>query len=252
MPSPLERHLLVWGKEKVRILQQSHVLVAGIGGLGCVVAEQLVRSGVGTLTLIDNAYVDIADLGRQVLYSNDNIGEPKVVAAARRLLAIAPNVSIHPLQGAVNNIFAEAMAATPAGLLANGKLTRSTLSVFAFADCLDNYEARFALEAALPQGAFLVHAGIEEERGQITTFVQGGASTLSQFYTGAVQPASPIAVIPQCCSIVGGYQSLTVLNNIWFNAGLIPASNIECTLRGYLALIDVADGTQERLRLAGA
>ncbi len=256
MASFLERQLLVWGEEKVQVLQESHVVVVGVGGLGCVVAEQLARSGVGTLTLIDNAYVDMADLGRQVLYSKDDIGEPKVSAAARRLLSLAPKIVIYPLQSSVEDIFvggetvdtAEAMAGDATGV----HLPKNIFSLHAFADCLDNYAARFALEAGLPKEAFLVHAGIEEERGQITTVLAGGNLTLRQLFVGAKQPAPPIAIIPQACSIVGGYQSLVILNNLWFRAGLMGADKIECTLRGYLALIDIADGVQERLRLAGA
>lgn len=74
-------------------ISQKRVLVAGTGSVGCYVAEQLVRSGVGELTLIDPEVVETANLCR-TNYEIIDIGQPKVKALARRLLNINPLVQL--------------------------------------------------------------------------------------------------------------------------------------------------------------
>ncbi len=239
MVKSTDRQLLVWGQAKLDVLRASHVSIAGLGGLGCVVAEQLARSGVGKLTLLDSAFVDLPDLGRQVLYSKHNIGQAKVRAAAERLESIAPGLEIFTLQQSVESV-QENMGNPDNAMF---------LSANGFADCLDNYHGRFALEEILPKGAFMVHAGIQGEIGQVTTIIAGGALSLRKIFAGARQPSSPIPVIPQACSVVGGYQSLAVLNNLWWQAGLLDAENLPYTLRSYLCLFDIACGTHERIPL---
>lgn len=76
-------------------LAEKHVLVAGAGSVGSRVAEDLVRSGVGRLTVIDPDVVTAANLSRTV-YTYADIGEPKCPALARRLEAINPAVVTHP------------------------------------------------------------------------------------------------------------------------------------------------------------
>lgn len=226
------RQSLVWGEEKLRALKQAHVVIAGVGGLGCVVAEQLARSGIGELTLIDDGRVDAPDLGRQVLYSTENLGEKKVLAATARLMAISPSLVIHRMD---KRIVPEAD-------------WFGSINARAFADCLDNYAARFAFEDLLPQRACLVHGAVESDRGQVTTVIAGEELSLKRIFYGAPCPPSPIPVIPQICSVVGAVQSLTILKNIWLEAGLL--SSTDDALRGVMALFDLSSCTVETLRLS--
>jgi rhodanese-related sulfurtransferase len=75
-------------------LLQAKVLCLGAGGLGSPVAFYLAAAGVGTLGLVDNDIVDLSNLQRQILHTNDRIGMPKTESAAIALKALNPDVNI--------------------------------------------------------------------------------------------------------------------------------------------------------------
>jgi molybdopterin/thiamine biosynthesis adenylyltransferase len=77
----------------VGVLANHQVLVAGAGSVGSRIAEDLVRSGVGAMTVIDPDYVDASNLARSV-YCAADIGVPKPEALARRLQAIEPAIAV--------------------------------------------------------------------------------------------------------------------------------------------------------------
>ena len=72
----------------------SKVLIVGIGGLGCPVAEFLTRAGVGTLGIVDHDTVDVSNLHRQSLFNDDDIRKSKVDAAKKKLNKINPKTKI--------------------------------------------------------------------------------------------------------------------------------------------------------------
>ena len=74
-------------------LREKRVVIAGVGSVGSYLAEALVRSGVGSLALIDPDVVDAPNLGRS-LFTVADLGTPKTKACAKRLRAINPNASI--------------------------------------------------------------------------------------------------------------------------------------------------------------
>ncbi|WP_050527574.1 HesA/MoeB/ThiF family protein [Pseudorhodobacter aquimaris] len=78
-------------------LRDAHVLVVGAGALGVPVLQYLVGAGVGKITLIDGDTVDESNLHRQPLYRMQDIGQPKVKAAAASLAALNPDVTLRPL-----------------------------------------------------------------------------------------------------------------------------------------------------------
>ena len=90
------RHLLLAevgpaGQERLRA---ARVLVVGAGGLGSPSALYLAASGVGTLGIVDGDRVDLSNLQRQILYANDDVGQPKAAVAGRRLRALNPDISV--------------------------------------------------------------------------------------------------------------------------------------------------------------
>jgi len=83
------------GQEK---LKAAKVLVIGAGGLGCPVLQYLTASGVGEIGIADGDVIDISNLQRQVLYTEQEIGQCKAETAAGKLTLLNPNVKInvHP------------------------------------------------------------------------------------------------------------------------------------------------------------
>ena len=99
------RHILlpevgVTGQKK---LLEAKVLVVGAGGLGCPISLYLAAAGVGTIGLVDFDTVDASNLQRQVLFTTEDVGKPKVEAAAKRLKALNPDVKINTYQVALKS-----------------------------------------------------------------------------------------------------------------------------------------------------
>jgi molybdopterin/thiamine biosynthesis adenylyltransferase/rhodanese-related sulfurtransferase len=77
-------------------LLEGKVLCIGAGGLGSPVAFYLAAAGVGTIGIIDHDVVDMSNLQRQILHTNDRVGMPKVESAQKTLNALNPEVKIVP------------------------------------------------------------------------------------------------------------------------------------------------------------
>lgn len=75
-------------------LLESHVLIIGLGGLGCPASQYLASSGVGQLTLVDHDTVSLSNLQRQTLYSMTDLGLSKAKQAGDRLLGGNPDVKV--------------------------------------------------------------------------------------------------------------------------------------------------------------
>lgn len=78
----------------IQILQCSHVVIIGIGGVGSWAAEAIARSGVGKITLIDLDNIAESNVNRQLHALSSTIGLPKVIAMQQRMLEINPNCQI--------------------------------------------------------------------------------------------------------------------------------------------------------------
>lgn len=87
-----ERAELLFKKEGLYNLQNSNILVVGLGGVGSFAAEFLVRAGVGTLTVIDGDTVDITNINRQLPALHSTIGLSKVSVVGDRLMDINPEL----------------------------------------------------------------------------------------------------------------------------------------------------------------
>lgn len=90
----LSRTELLIGKENLDKLTASHILIAGLGGVGGYAAEQLCRAGIGRFTLIDGDIISATNRNRQVIALVSNEGKPKTEILAKRLLDINPEVRI--------------------------------------------------------------------------------------------------------------------------------------------------------------
>ena len=88
------RQELVIGKKAQKKLEKSKVVIIGVGALGSLTSELLVRSGVKNLILYDRDFVELSNLQRQHLFNLKDVGKPKVKAAKKYLEAINPKVKI--------------------------------------------------------------------------------------------------------------------------------------------------------------
>lgn len=93
-----ERSLLVFEEEGIKQLQNSHVLVAGVGGVGGFVIEALARAGVGKLTIVDHDSVSPSNLNRQIIALESTLGENKAVVMKNRINDINPACEVNTIQ----------------------------------------------------------------------------------------------------------------------------------------------------------
>ena len=97
------RTALILGEDGIKKLQNSHVLVIGVGGVGSFFAEALVRAGVGNITIVDYAKVEVTDINRQLPGLTSTLGKDKVEVVKERLLDINNNLNINAIKATFNH-----------------------------------------------------------------------------------------------------------------------------------------------------
>jgi len=95
------------GKEGQNTLLKSKIAIIGCGALGTVVANNLVRAGVGKIIIIDRDFVELNNLQRQILFDENDIGIPKAIAAAEKLRCVNSDVEIEGMTKDLNHTNAE-------------------------------------------------------------------------------------------------------------------------------------------------
>ncbi len=195
------RHIELIGKDGFEKLQNSCVLVAGVGGLGTVVSELLVRIGVGKLVIIDNGIIDEPDLNRQFFYSYKDIGKLKVEVAYKRLKEIFPQKNAPEIISFKENI--------TSSLLAN---IINNYSINAIADCVDNFNTKFLLDEFSKQNnIFFVHGGVNSFFGQILI----SKTHLSElFFNLDSKTVSVDKIYPPICFIIGSLMASEIIKFI--------------------------------------
>ncbi len=187
------RQLKLIGEEGQLKLKKARVLVAGLGGLGSAVSIYLAAMGVGNLYILDREVVEVSNLQRQVLYSIDDLGKPKPLAAAEKLRKLNPNTNVQP-------IYAEA-----------SESLLSSIDVDVYVDAFDNWPARFVLDkVAWSKRKPLVHGGVRGFYGQVTVVLPGVTPCLRALFpiTGETREESPLQVFPTTPGIIGLIEAL--------------------------------------------
>lgn len=95
MDERFSRSARVIGESGLQKLNNSSVIVFGLGGVGGAAAESLVRAGIGTIGIVDKDVVDVTNINRQLMANSGNIGTLKTRATAERLLTINPDLKIN-------------------------------------------------------------------------------------------------------------------------------------------------------------
>lgn len=94
MDERFSRTVRVIGEENMNKIQNSSVIVFGLGGVGGAAAESLVRAGIGRIGIVDKDVVDITNINRQIIATDDTVGMKKTDALESRLLSINPDLKI--------------------------------------------------------------------------------------------------------------------------------------------------------------
>ncbi|QWD79675.1 HesA/MoeB/ThiF family protein [Polynucleobacter sp. MWH-Spelu-300-X4] len=128
------RHILlddigIEGQEK---FLSAHAVIVGAGGLGSAAAPYLAAAGIGKITLIDHDTVELTNLQRQIMHTNDAIGLPKVVSGKKTLSQLNPHTQIF-------DIPQKASAELLEGILPTASIVL---------DCTDNFKARHLINTA--------------------------------------------------------------------------------------------------------
>lgn len=98
MLNQFSRTEMLIGKDNIEKLNNSKVVIFGLGGVGSFVVEGLVRAGIGNFVLVDNDVVDLTNLNRQLIATHKTIGKPKVEIACERILEINPKANVEIYQ----------------------------------------------------------------------------------------------------------------------------------------------------------
>ena len=151
------RHLILSevGGPGQQALKRARVLVVGMGGIGNPAALYLAGAGVGTLGLIDDDTVSLSNLQRQVAFTTDDIGKPKIEAVRGRLSALNPHT--------VLDLFNQRITPDNARELVRG--------FDVVLDGTDDFDTRFAVNAAcVAEGKPLVSGALGRWSGQVGVF----------------------------------------------------------------------------------
>lgn len=97
-----ERLIRILGTDDFHILQNSHIFLIGIGGVGGYALEALVRSGISSLTICDYDTIEESNMNRQILATSNNIGAYKVEEARNRVMSINPLCNVQMIQDHVS------------------------------------------------------------------------------------------------------------------------------------------------------
>lgn len=184
------RQLPLIGLENQERLKKSTVLIVGAGGLGSVASVYLTYVGVGRIIVVDDGVVELSNLNRQILYSDNDINEYKAVAACRKLRTFSSRTVFECHSERFDESSGE-------------KLVREADVVI---DALDNWSSRLVLNSlCVRNGKPLIHGGVEGWYGQVTTVIPKQTACLNCIFAGRriVDRRAPIPVIGFTPGVVG-------------------------------------------------
>ncbi len=183
------------GQEK---LKQARMLIAGSGGLGCIIATYLAAAGVGKIRLVDHDTVSLSNLNRQILHWEKDIGRIKVDSVEEKLGQLNRNIEIEPL----------------AERLTDASIPRLVAGCDLIIDALDNLPGRFLLnKAALEHNIPFIHGAVYGLEGRAMTVVPGKTACLRCVYRG-IAPEEKFPVLGATPAVIGAVQATEAIKCI--------------------------------------
>jgi molybdopterin/thiamine biosynthesis adenylyltransferase len=201
-----ERQMMLsgWGVETQERLKRASVLVVGAGGLGCPAALNLALAGVGHIRICDSDIVEINNLNRQFLHTEQSIGTNKAKSAQETLLSINSEVTVEPITHKIAEDNVDDIVGDAEVIL----------------DCLDNFTARRTLNlCAIRKGVPMVHGAIWGLEGRISFLHPPATPCLTCIFPKAPLQNHFPAVGAVSCAI-GSLQALEAIKYLT-NAGTL-------------------------------
>ncbi len=207
-------------------------LVVGCGALGSVIAESLVRAGVGLVRIVDRDFVELSNLQRQVLYDERDVADqlPKAEAAARKLRLMNSEVVVEPV---VADLTSENIRSLVEGMQV-------------ILDGTDNFETRFLVnDFAFERGIPWVHGGCVGCHGQVMTFRPGKTICFRCLMGGVPEPGSgetcdTAGVLGPAVNVIASLQALDAIKIL---------ADLAETIEPVLTVVDLWEGTFRRLQV---
>lgn len=221
------------GPSGQRKICDSHVTLCGCGALGTVLANALVRAGVGHLRLIDRDFIEMSNLQRQVLFDEHDVAEnlPKAEAAARKLGAINSSVHVEPVVTDIDRTNIIDLVSDADVIL----------------DGTDNFEIRYLInDAAIKLGKPWVYGGCLGSHGQTMSILPGDTPCLRCVFEAAPAPGETgtcetAGVLGPIVNVIASLQATEAIK--------ILTGQIDHVSRE-LFYIDIWENVQKRIKIA--
>jgi len=220
----------VIGKEGQKKLAGSSVVIIGCGALGTVIANTLVRAGVGKVRIIDRDLIEYHNLQRQILFNEEDVKNqvPKAIAAERRLKKVNSTIEIEGIVADVHYANIEELVG----------------GVDLILDGLDNPETRFLInDVSLKHGIPWIYGGAIATYGMTMNIIPGQTPCFRCVFTsvpppGIIPTCDRAGVISPAPSIIGSLQSVEAMKI------LTGAKEISCDV----LFVDVWQGVFDRFK----
>ncbi|MFO0917291.1 MAG: ThiF family adenylyltransferase [Planctomycetaceae bacterium] len=235
MPDDLDRYsrqirFAGLGEAGQRRICDSRVLLVGCGALGTVLADILVRAGVGFLRIADRDFVDLTNLQRQVLFDEQDVADhwPKATIAAQKLSRINSQIAIEPVVADVNP----------------GNILSLMDGVDLVLDGTDNFETRFLInDASLEKRVPWIYGGCVGSNGQVLPIFPGESPCLR-----CIIEAPPDPGMTDTCDTAGVISpAIHVVSSLQAVAALKILSGQRDQVVTKLTMFDLWDGTFRQL-----
>ena len=212
-----------------KALKQAKVLVIGAGGLGAPVLQYLGAAGVGTIGVVDDDVVDNANLQRQVIHRDQDIGMPKVFSAQAAMELQNPYVSVRPYHRRLS-------ADDAAELIADYDIVL---------DGCDNFETRYLVNrTCVALGKPLISGALTQWEGQLSIFDPKNAAPCYQ----CIFPQAPAPELAPSCAEAGVIGPLPgVIGSMMAVEAIKLITGAGTPLRGELVIYDALYGESRKI-----
>ena len=211
---------------------KSKVLIIGMGGLGCPVAEFLARAGVGSIGMIDSDNVDLSNIHRQSLYDINDLKKSKVVAAKKKLKKINSGIKVRSYKIRLNKI----------------NYNKIIKEYDYIVDGSDNFKTKFLInDFCKASKKFLVSGAISKFDGHVFTFDFKNKNTpcIRSFFqenkiSDEILNCEYEGILGTVAGIIGTIQANEILKKIL---------DIGKNLNGYILILDLLNLSFRKVKL---